>query len=69
MVNGDAALSHHLLKIPQAQIVSQTPLKAEQDHGSIELPALERCFLPHRGTYAVAETLKQKFCDMCRCPV
>jgi hypothetical protein len=61
MVNGDAALSHHLPKIPQAQIVSQIPLKAEQDHGSIELPALEHCFLPHRGTYAVAETLKQKF--------
>src|SRR5688500_3355284 len=46
MVNGDTALGHHLLKIPQAQIVSQIPPNAEQDHGFVELPALEHCVFP-----------------------
>jgi hypothetical protein len=46
MVDGDAPLGHHLLKIPQAQIVSQIPPNAEQDHGSIKMPALEHR-VPH----------------------
>ena len=41
MVDRDAPLGHHLLKVPQAQIVSQIPPDAEQDHGSIKMPALE----------------------------
>ena len=41
MIDGDAALGHHLLKIPQAEIVGQIPADAEQDHGSIKMPALE----------------------------
>jgi hypothetical protein len=66
MVNGDTALGHHLLKIPQAQIVSQIPPDTEQDHGFVELPALEHCVLPHCGLNAVAETLKQNACDTSR---
>jgi hypothetical protein len=46
MVEGDTALGHHLLKIPQAEIVSQIPPGAEQDHGLIELPALEHLASP-----------------------
>jgi hypothetical protein len=45
MVDGDAPLSHHLLQVPQAQIVSQIPPHAEQDYGSIKMPALEHPFL------------------------
>jgi hypothetical protein len=62
MVNGDTALGHHLLKIAQAQVVSQIPPHAEQDHGFVELPALEHCVSPYCGLNAVAETLKQKVC-------
>ena len=36
MVDGDAPLSHHLLQVPQAQIVSQIPPRAERDYGSIK---------------------------------
>jgi hypothetical protein len=32
MVNRDAVLGYHLLEVPQAEIVSQIPLHAEQDH-------------------------------------
>lgn len=46
MVNGDDTLGHHLLKVPQAEIVGQVSPDAEQDHGLIELPALEHCVLP-----------------------
>ena len=31
MINGDAALRHHLFQIPEAEIVSQVPPHAEQD--------------------------------------
>ena len=41
MIDGEAPLGHHLLQVPQAQIVSQIPPHAEQDHGSIKMPALE----------------------------
>ncbi len=47
MVDRDAALRHHLLQISEAQIVSQIPPDAEQDHGSIKMPALEHLFLRH----------------------
>ena len=64
MVDRDAAFGHHLFQIPQAQIVSQIPPHAEQDHGSIKMPALEhRCPPPLRPPAPVAETLKQKVCD------
>jgi hypothetical protein len=54
MVDRDAALSHHLLEIPQAQIVGEIPTNAEQDHGSIKMPALEHpclrsCNYGHRS--------------------
>jgi transposase len=61
VVNRNAALGHHLFKIPQAQTIGQVPSDAEQDDGFIELPALEHCVLAHCGLDAVAETLKQKF--------
>src|SRR5688500_13564567 len=41
VVDRDAARGHHLFKVSQAQIVSQIPPNAEQDHGSVEMPALE----------------------------
>jgi hypothetical protein len=46
MVDGDAPLGHHLLQVPQAQIVREIPPHAEQDHGSIIMPALEHR-VPH----------------------
>jgi hypothetical protein len=49
VIDGDAALGHHLLKVPQAEIVGQIPAHAEQDHRTIKMPALEH--------------LKQKVCD------
>ncbi len=48
VIDGDSALGHHLLKISQAQIVSQVPPDAEQDHGSIKMPALEHATLRYR---------------------
>jgi hypothetical protein len=45
MIDGDTPLGHHLLQVPQAQIVSQIPPDTEQDHGSIEMPALEHRLL------------------------
>jgi hypothetical protein len=41
MVNGDASLGHHLLKIPQAEAVSQIPSHTQQDHRAIEMTAFE----------------------------
>ena len=32
MIDRNAALGHHLLKITQAQIVGQIPAHAQQDH-------------------------------------
>jgi hypothetical protein len=46
MVDRDAARGHRLFQVPKAQIVSQVPLDAEQDHGSINMPALEHTSLP-----------------------
>ena len=45
VVDGDAALGHHLLKIPQAQAVSQVPPNTEQDDGTIKMPAVEHTTL------------------------
>jgi hypothetical protein len=41
MINRDAALRHHLFQISEAEIVSQIPPDAEQDHRTIKMPALE----------------------------
>jgi hypothetical protein len=46
MVDGDASLGHHLLQIPQAEIIGQIPPDAQQDHGLIELPTLEHLASP-----------------------
>ncbi len=46
MIDGDAPLGHHLLQVPQAEIVRQIPPNAEQDNGSIKMPALEHR-VPH----------------------
>jgi hypothetical protein len=59
VVNGDAALGHHLLKIPQAQAVSQVPPDAQQDHGAIQVAALEHAVLHEWDQGGLAETLKQ----------
>jgi TfoX/Sxy family transcriptional regulator of competence genes len=45
VVDGDAALGHHLLEIPQAQAVGQVPLNAEQDNRSVKMPAFEHATL------------------------
>jgi hypothetical protein len=63
IVDRDAALGHHILQVPQAEIVCQVPANAEQNHRSIEMPALEHCVLPHCGLDAVVEILKQTVCD------
>src|SRR5690606_11870148 len=49
VINGDAALIHHLLKIPQAEIVSQIPPDAQQDHRAIEMTAFEHQAPPERA--------------------
>ena len=41
VVNGDAALRHHLLEISQAQVIGQVPADAQQDHRAIEVAAFE----------------------------
>jgi hypothetical protein len=47
VIDRDAALSHHLLDISQAQVIGQVPPDAEQDHRSIKMPALKHCVLRH----------------------
>jgi hypothetical protein len=47
VIDGDAALGHHLLKISESQIVSQIPPHTEQNHRSIKMPALKHLFLRH----------------------
>ena len=47
VVDGDAALGHHLFQIPETEIVGQIPPHAEQDHRSIKMPALEHPILRH----------------------
>jgi hypothetical protein len=41
VINGDAALNHHLLKVAQAQAVGQVAPHAEQDYSSVEMAAFE----------------------------
>ena len=54
VIDRDAPLGHHLLQVPQAEIVSQIPPDAEQDHRTIKMPALEHpvlrcCDRSHRS--------------------
>jgi hypothetical protein len=46
MVNAQAAFSHHFFEIAQAEIVSQIPAYTQQDHGLVEMAALEHDKLP-----------------------
>jgi hypothetical protein len=48
VVDSDASFGHHLLEIPQAEIVGQSPPHAEQDHRFIKMPALEHATLRPR---------------------
>jgi len=41
VVDEFAARGYHLVQVPEAEILSQVPADAEQDHGSIKMPALE----------------------------
>jgi hypothetical protein len=66
MIDGDAALGHHLLQVPQAEIVGEIPSHAEQDHRWIKMPALEHATLFPEAREAIAETLKQNVCDTSR---
>jgi hypothetical protein len=45
VVDRDPSLSHHLLQVPEAEIIGQIPADAEQDHRSIKMPALEHAIL------------------------
>ena len=45
VIDGDAPLGHHFFQVPQAEIVGQVPADAEQDHGSIKMPALKHTTL------------------------
>jgi len=65
MIDRDAALGHHLFRIPQAQAVSQIPSDARQDHQAIEMPAPEHLASPSTAETSgrVATTLKQTVCD------
>jgi hypothetical protein len=46
VVNGDAALRHHLLQVPEAETVGQIPAYAKQEYGLIEMPTLEHATTP-----------------------
>jgi hypothetical protein len=63
VIDGDAALGYHLFQVPEAKIVSQVPADAEQDHGSIKMPAFEHGTLRRRTEAALAATLKQNVCN------
>jgi hypothetical protein len=41
VIDGDAALRHHFLEVPQAQAVGQIPPHAQRDHRAVELPAFK----------------------------
>jgi hypothetical protein len=41
VIDADAALGHHLLKVPQAQPIGQVPAHAQQDDRPVELSAFE----------------------------
>ena len=63
VVEGDAALGHHLFQISEAEVVSQVPPNAEQDNRLIKMPALEHAALHFCTERPVAETLQQMVCD------
>jgi hypothetical protein len=46
MVDGDASLGHHLLKVPETEIIGQVPPDADQEDRAIKLPALEQLASP-----------------------
>lgn len=60
VVNGDAALCHHFLQIPQAQAISKIPPYAQQDHRSIKLPALEHLCHSLSPAQAIARDRKER---------
>lgn len=48
MIHGQAALSHHLLQVSIAKMVSAIPSDAEEDKRGLEVTPLERdlfCFM------------------------
>jgi hypothetical protein len=45
VINGDAALGHHLFQVPEAEIVSEVPAHTEKDDCTIKMPALEHATL------------------------
>jgi hypothetical protein len=47
VISRDAALGHHLFEVSKAELVGQVPQDAEQDHGSIKMPALEHAAHRH----------------------
>lgn len=49
VVDGDAALSHHLFQISEADAVGQIPPHAQRDHRAIKVAAFE-----HRATPELA---------------
>jgi hypothetical protein len=61
MVDGDASLGHHLLKVPETEIIGQVPPDADQDDRAIKMPALEQLASPSAVETAgtAAETVKQ----------
>ena len=63
MTHDHAWFGHHLFKIAQAEAIGQVPPDAEQDHGSIKMPALEHHVPTTVTKVSVAETLKQRVCD------
>ena len=46
MIDAQAAFGHHLFEITKAEIVSEVPAYAQQDHRSVELAAFEHRELP-----------------------
>jgi hypothetical protein len=64
MIDRNAALGHHLLKIAQTQIISKVPAYAQKYHLSVELAALEhrnapKIFDSFLAMLPVTKTLQQ----------
>jgi hypothetical protein len=67
MVNALAALHHHhFFQIAQAEIVSQLPSHAQQDHGLIEIAAFEHGALGANGRKPMPKTRCHSVCDRTR---
>jgi hypothetical protein len=63
VINGDAALCHHLFQVAEAEIVSEMLASAEEDYCSVRMSTLAHRIFRCRDTGYSGLTLKQTGCD------